>query len=88
MEVQRKIDRANRISRDQVLQTSGRKTTDRIPLVLIYHPDLPPFSKILCDNLPILHVSERMKLAAPNRRPLNLKDLLTKATLKACITAP
>ena len=62
---------------------------DRILLVVTYHPDLPPLSKILCNHLPILHVSERMKLAIPNpplvanRRPRNLKELLTKATLKS-----
>ena len=59
MEIQRQIDRANRISRDQALETSGRKTTDRILLVVTYHPHLPPLSKILRDNLPILHVSEK-----------------------------
>ena len=48
----------------------------------------PPLGKILRNHLPILHVSERMKLATPspplvaNRRPRNLKELLTKATLK------
>ena len=88
MEIQRQIDRANKISRKQALQKSGKNTTDRIPLVLTYHPDLPLLNKILRDHLPILHVSERMKLAAPsptlvaNRQLRNLKDLLTKATLK------
>ena len=52
--------------------------------MVTFHSDLPPLSKILHDHLPILHVSERMKLAAPspplvaNRWPQNLKDLLTK----------
>ena len=89
MEIQREIDRASRISRDPALETSGRKTTDRIPLVVTYHPDLPPLSKIGHDHLPILHVSERMKLASlstplvANRQPQYLKDLLTTMTLKS-----
>ena len=88
MEIQRQKERANRISRDRALEMSGTKTTDKILLVVTYHPDLPPLSKILRDNLPILHVSEKMKLAAQspplvaNRWPRNLKDLLTEATLK------
>ena len=75
MEIQQQIERANRISREQALEMSGKNTTDRIPLVVTYHPDLPPLSKTLRDHLPILHVSERMKLAAPspplvaNQRP-------------------
>ena len=39
MEIQRQIDRANEITRDEALETSERKTTDRIPLVVTYHPD-------------------------------------------------
>ena len=84
MEIQRPINEANRISRDQALETCGNKTTDRILLVVTYHPDLPPQTKILCDHLPILHFSDRMNLALPsaplvaNRRPQNLKEPLTK----------
>ena len=88
VEIQRQIDRANEITRDEALETSERKTMDRIPLVVTYHPDLPLLGKILHNHLPIFHVLERMKLATPrpplvgNRRPRNLKELLTKATLK------
>ena len=88
MEIQHQINRANKISREQVLESSGSKTSDRIPLVVTYHPDLPSLSRILCKHLPILYVLDRMKLVAPspplvaNRRPRELKDLLTKATLK------
>ena len=88
MEIQCQKNRENRISREQAFESSGRKTTNRILLVVTYHPDLPPLSRILRNHLPILHVSDRMKLVAPspsllaNRRPWNLKDLLTKATVK------
>ena len=88
MEIQCQINRPNGITREVALGTSGRKITDRISLVVGYHPDLPPLSKILHDYFPILHVSERMKLSAPNpplvanQCPQNLKELLEKVTLK------
>ena len=56
---------------------------------MTYHPDLSPLGKILRNHLPILHVLERMKLATPsaplvaNRRPRNLKELLTIAAQKS-----
>ena len=43
--------RANGITREEALWTSGRKTADRISLVVGYHPNLPPLSKILHDYL-------------------------------------
>ena len=46
MEIQRQIDRANRVSRDQALETSGTKTTDRIPLVVPYHHSVKFFVTI------------------------------------------
>ena len=60
MEIQQQI------AREEALEMSGKKTIDKIPLVVTYHPDLPPLGKILPDHLPILHVSERMKLAVPS----------------------
>ena len=53
MDIQRQIDKAKSISRKEALRTSGKKTTDRIPLVVGYHPDVPPLSKILRNHLPI-----------------------------------
>ena len=67
MEVQQQIDRAKMMARDEALEMSNRKKkSDRIPLVVNYHPNLPPLSKILREHLPILHVTERMKLTVPN----------------------
>ena len=88
VEVQDQMDRATSVSREQALAISENKTSDRVPLVVTYHPELPCLGKILCDHLPTLHISERMKKAIPspplvaNRRPKNLKDLLVRATMK------
>ena len=57
--------------------------------MVTYHPQLPQFSLILHKNLPILHVSERMRQIISSApmvaygRHKNLKDLLVRATLKS-----
>ena len=38
---------------------------DRIPLVVTFHLQLPSLGKILCDHLPTLHISEKMKKEVP-----------------------
>ena len=88
-EVQQQIDRATNIERLQTLKASNRKTLERVPMVVTYHPDLPSLNKILRKHLPILHVSEKMRKAVPHpplvsyRRPRNLNDLLVRALLKS-----
>ena len=64
-ELQLQIDKAASVSRAEALKASRDNTTDRIPLVVTYNPNLPRLSKILRDHLPTLHVSERMKSAMP-----------------------
>ena len=67
---------------------SENKNTDRVPLVVTYHPQLPCLGRILRNHLPILHISETMKEAVPNpplvanRRPKNLKGLLVRVMMK------
>ena len=88
MEVQQQIDRATSVSRIEALKTSEIKHTERVPLVVTYHPQLPCSGRILWNHLPTLHISETMKKAVPNpplvanRRPKNLKDLLVRAMMK------
>ena len=88
MEVQHQIYRATNTSRKEALKSSIKKSTDRIPMVVAYHPDLGSFNKILHNHLPNLHISEKMKLAVPipplavNLQPKNLKDLLVRAMQK------
>ena len=87
-EIQQQIDRATSVTRTKALTRSEIKNTDRVPLVVTFHPQLPSLGKILRDHLPTLHISEKMKKAVPNpplvanRRPKNLNDLLVRATMK------
>ena len=66
MEIRCQVNRANKISGEQALESSGRRTMKRTPLVATYHPDLPPLRRILCNHVPILHVLDRIKLVAPS----------------------
>ena len=87
-EVQQQINKATRVHRDEALMPSETTNIGRIPLVVTYHPNLPPLHKILRKHLPILHLSDRMKKAVSNpplvanRRPRNLNDLVVRASLK------
>ncbi|XP_041453719.1 uncharacterized protein LOC121406911 [Lytechinus variegatus] len=86
--VQLAINKVRSLPRSEVLKPrSDKKTTDRIPLVTTFHPNLPPLRKILCDNHHILHTSDRLQQAVPDtpllayRRPPNLRDLIVRAEL-------
>ena len=86
-EVQQQIDRATSVDRTETLTMSENNNTDRVPLVVTYHPQLPCFGRILQNHLPTLHISETMKEAVPNpplvanRRPKNLNDLLVRVMM-------
>ncbi|XP_041472560.1 uncharacterized protein LOC121421825 [Lytechinus variegatus] len=86
--VQLAINKVRSLPRSEVLKPkSDKKTTDRIPLVTTFHPNLPPLRNILCDNHHILHTSDRLQQAFPDtpllayRRPPNLRDLIVRAEL-------
>ena len=88
-EVQTQIDKATKSDREMLLQPKQNKTPlDRIPLVVTYHPGLPPLKNILEKHLPILRVSNRLSTAVKNlplvayRRPPNLKSLLVRAAFR------
>ena len=86
--VQEQINRATTTNRGDALRPSIKQTTERVPFVVTYHPQLPRIHQILTRHLPTLHISDTMRnaVALPplvaNRRPKNLKDLLVRATLK------
>ena len=89
--VDRQMERAIIIPRENTLQNHQRQTSmriQRLPLVITYHPGLPKIANILKKHLPILHASGRLRDAVPNppmvafRRPKNLRDLLVRAELK------
>ena len=59
----------------------------KIPLVVTYHPSLPPIRQITSANHHILHTSDRLQRAIPEepmiafRRPPNLRNLLVRAEI-------
>ena len=60
-EVQTQIDKATRLDRSSLLQSTKDKTSlDRVPSIVTYHPGLPPPKNILNKHLPILNVSHRL----------------------------
>ena len=60
--VQRQIDKATNISRSTVLENKEKELTRGVPMVVTYHPYLPPLNTILRNHLPTLYVSEKMHL--------------------------
>ena len=76
------------LTRSGSLKPCDKSNTERVPLVVTYYPQLPKLQEILRRHLPTLHVSKTMREAVPLPplvaycRPKNLRDLLTRATLK------
>ena len=54
------------VTRTKALIRSETKNIEKVPLVVTFHPELPSLGRILCDHLPTLHISEKMKKALPN----------------------
>ena len=89
-EVQQQIDRTSGLDRDALLRSKRTKTPlQRVPLIVTYHPGLPPLRSILEKHSSILGVSERLKQFAERNPPLvayrcspNLRTLLVWATFK------
>ena len=85
--VQQAINRARSIPRPAALEQKANNdaTKSRIPLVVTFHPNLPPLRNITNDNHRILHTSDRLQRAVPEtpvlayRRPRNLRDLIVRA---------
>ena len=55
-EVQQQIDRVTSVNRTEALIMSENRNTDRVPLVVTYHPQLPCLGRILRNHLPTLHI--------------------------------
>ena len=66
--IKRQISRALGIPRSEALEPWATRSnnTDRIPLVITYHPSLPKPSQILNKHLSILHSSDKCKKGIPN----------------------
>ena len=88
--VQQAINKVRSLSRSDVLQQKSRDQdpNTRVPLVVSFHPNLPPLRSITNDNHHILHTSDRLQQAVPDtpilayRRPRNLRDLLVRAEVR------
>ena len=86
-EIQHQIDRTTGLDREALLCSKRTKTPlERVPLIVTYHPGLPPLRSILDEHSSILNVSEKLRqLAVRNpplvayRRPPNLRTLLVRA---------
>ena len=87
--IKRQISRTLGIPRSKALEPQATRSnnTDRIPLVISYHPSLSKPSQILNKHLSILHSSDKCKKAIPNfsmvvyRRNSNVKDMIVQSTL-------
>ena len=87
--IKRQISKALEIPRSDALEPRATRSnnTDRIPLVITYHPPLSKLSKILNKHLRIFHSSDKCKKAILNismfayRRSSNVKDMVVRSTL-------
>ena len=86
--VNREIDRARRIPREDTLRDKQPVSNQRIPFVATFHPALPNVAKILHRLQPVLQSSRRCQEAIGEvpmvafRRPKCLKDILVLSDLK------
>ena len=92
--VQEQIERASLIRREDALTPQTRSCNKRVPLVVTYNPSLPNLPSLTKNLLPVLHASDRLKKAIPERpliayrRPKSLRDLLVHAELKPTTVEP
>ena len=76
-------------SRDRLLsQKTRKKASERMPLVVNFHPALSGIGRVIESLLPILHASGDVKKVFPDKpmetykRPRNLKDELVRAKVR------
>ena len=81
------FERAENISREDLLKYKIKDKNERVPLVLTYYPKLAKTSSLIHKHLPTLHSSDRLKNVFPEpplcsfRRTRNLKDLLVNVAI-------
>ena len=87
--IDEQIQKAVSVPRSEALQYQEKKSCNRIPFVVTYHPTHSTIASTIHKYLPILHTSSRCKEAIPEppmvgfRRPTNIKDLVVRSSLKA-----
>ena len=86
--VLKQIRRARLKTREETLAPRPRNATNRVPMVVTYHPSLPNIGSILRELQPLLHCSEKCRKAIKDvpfmafRRPKSLGDYLVHAKLR------
>ena len=83
------ITKALDMNRDEALEKREKKSNDRIPFVITYHPALPSISTILRQGWKVMTKDEHLKKVFPQppmvayRQPKNssLRQLLVKSKL-------
>ena len=84
--VKKEMERVLEVRRKDTLVKKEKNKDNRIPLVVTYHPDLPPVGQIINKHWPMLHHKDRTKKIFKNRpivtykRLRNLRDMLVKST--------
>ena len=87
--IDEQIQKAVSVPRSEALQYQEKKSCNRVPFVVTYHPTHSTIASTIHKYLPILHTSSRCKEAIPEppmvafRRPTNIKDLVVRSSLKA-----
>ena len=88
------INRAINTSTDSSSSRSNRRNSNRVPLVITYHPNLPRLEKTIRRYHHTLQDSDRLRQAFPSlpiiafRRPRNLRDLLVRAAISPNTSNP
>ena len=79
---------SQKTNRNDTLRYKNKdKSNTRTPLVVTYHPDLPPLAQIVNKHFSILQTNDKLKQVFPEpplisyRRPKNLRDLIVRAKL-------
>lgn len=89
------ISRANAVHRETLLTNKPTlKSTEKIPFVLTYHPDLPDIRDILDHHWTTIESSTKLNKMFPEqpvvayRRPKSLRDILVRAKLRSSDNDP
>ena len=87
----KKVESMPRLSVLSEKPTTRDCANKKIPLVVTYHPSLPPIRQITSANHHILHTSDRLQRAIPEesmiafKRPPSLRNLLVRAQVPPTI---
>ena len=84
--VKKEMEKVLKIDRKNARKKKEKRKESRSPLVVSYHPDLPPLGRIINKHWLTLQSKKRLKKVVKNspivsyKRPRSLRDMLVKAT--------